>query len=239
MPLDFSAQQRADHAVLGLPGSHLSGDSNKQTSPARSLLLTMPFTVLLKDLTLQPSAVHDGDTSWGFPGGASGKEPTCQCRRHRRQGFDPWVRKIPWRRAWQPTPAFLPGESHGQRSLASYSHKELGLHRTSLITCSLLQEVVLGLVHDHGSSWNTHTQWEKENPRQTLAACQSIPVLTTEGPVSTGQGGRCVLPSSFQGPRLSARAVACVPPYVHHKQIVLVCQKYIQRYNLKYDVLTN
>ena len=37
-----------------------------------------------------------------------------------RDGFKPWVRKIPWRRAWQPTPVFLPGESHGQRSLASY-----------------------------------------------------------------------------------------------------------------------
>ena len=35
--------------------------------------------------------------------------------------FDPWVRKIPWRRAWQSTPVFLPGESHGQRILAYYS----------------------------------------------------------------------------------------------------------------------
>ena len=41
--------------------------------------------------------------------------------RRKRPGFDPWVRKIPWRRAWQPTPAFLPGESHGQRSLVGYS----------------------------------------------------------------------------------------------------------------------
>ena len=38
---------------------------------------------------------------WGFPGGASGKEPTCQFRRHKRCGFDPQVGKIPWRRAWQ------------------------------------------------------------------------------------------------------------------------------------------
>ena len=44
-----------------------------------------------------------------------------QCRRQRRCGFDPWVRKIPWRRAWQPTPVLLPGESHGQGSLAGYS----------------------------------------------------------------------------------------------------------------------
>ena len=39
----------------------------------------------------------------------------------KRHGFDPWVRKIPWRREWQPTPVFLPGESHGQRSLVGYS----------------------------------------------------------------------------------------------------------------------
>ena len=55
------------------------------------------------------------------PTGASGKEPTCQCRRHKRYRFDPWVGKIPWRREWQPTPVFLPGESHRQRSLVGYS----------------------------------------------------------------------------------------------------------------------
>ena len=41
--------------------------------------------------------------------------------------FDPWVNKIPWRREWQPNPIFLPGKSHGQRSLAGFSprgHKE-------------------------------------------------------------------------------------------------------------------
>ena len=38
-----------------------------------------------------------------------------------RDRFDPWVRKIPWRKAWQPTPVILPGESHGQRSLKGYS----------------------------------------------------------------------------------------------------------------------
>ena len=58
----------------------------------------------------------------GFPHGASSKEPACQCRRHKRHGFDSWVGKIPWRRARQPTPVFLPGESHGQRSLAGSTH---------------------------------------------------------------------------------------------------------------------
>jgi len=54
-----------------------------------------------------------------FQCGASGKESTCQRGRHKRCRFDRWGRKIPWRRVWQPTPVFLPGESHGQRSLAS------------------------------------------------------------------------------------------------------------------------
>ena len=53
----------------------------------------------------------------GFPGGAGGKESICQ---YRKREFDPWVGKIPGG-AWQPTPVFLPGTSHGQRSLTGYS----------------------------------------------------------------------------------------------------------------------
>ena len=55
---------------------------------------------------------------------SSSKESACQ---HRRYRFDPWVRKIPWRRAWQPTPVFLPGKFHRQRNLrgsSSWSCKE-------------------------------------------------------------------------------------------------------------------
>ena len=55
----------------------------------------------------------------GFPGGARGKELAYQCRRPKRLSLSPWVRKIPWRRKWQPTPVFLPGKFHGQRSLVS------------------------------------------------------------------------------------------------------------------------
>ena len=57
----------------------------------------------------------------GFPGGVSGKEPACQCRRRKRHRFDSWVRKIPWRRMWQPIPVFLPGESHRQEPGRLYS----------------------------------------------------------------------------------------------------------------------
>ena len=54
----------------------------------------------------------------------SGRQSACQCRRCKRLGFDPWAGKIPWSRKWQPTPGFLPGKSHGQRSLAGYSRTE-------------------------------------------------------------------------------------------------------------------
>ena len=68
----------------------------------------------------------------------SGKESTCQCRRCKRHGCDPWVGKTPWRRKWQPTPVFLPGKFPGQRNLVSYSPwgcKELD--RTEWLTLAL------------------------------------------------------------------------------------------------------
>ena len=57
----------------------------------------------------------------GLPRWLSSKEPTRQCRRCRTHGFSLWFGKIPWRRKWQPSPVFLPRESHGQRSLVGYS----------------------------------------------------------------------------------------------------------------------
>ena len=56
--------------------------------------------------------------AWWFPRWFSGKESACQCMRH---CFDPWVGKIPWGKKWQPTPVFLPGESHGQGNLVGCS----------------------------------------------------------------------------------------------------------------------
>ena len=58
----------------------------------------------------------------GIPRWHSDKESTCQCRRHKRRGFNPWVEKmIPWSRKWLLTPVFSPGKFHGQRSLVGYS----------------------------------------------------------------------------------------------------------------------
>ena len=74
---------------------------------------------------LNPGLYDTGLSCW-----LCGKESACQCRRRRRHGFDPWVKKIPWRKKWLPTPVFLPGKVRGQRSLAGFSswgHKELDL----------------------------------------------------------------------------------------------------------------
>ena len=59
-------------------------------------------------------------------------------RRQKRHGFDPWIQKIPGRRKWQPTPVFLPGKPHGQRSLVGYSAwgpKELDMTEHTHMDC--------------------------------------------------------------------------------------------------------
>ena len=78
-------------------------------------------------ITESPEILFLNNARWAFPGGVSGNKPACQRRRSKRRGFDPWVGKMPWRRAWHPTPVFLPGECHGQRSPVGYSpwgHRE-------------------------------------------------------------------------------------------------------------------
>ena len=106
------------------------------------------------------------------------KESACQCRRYRRWGLDPWVGEIPWRRQWQPTLIFLPGESHEQRSLVGYSpwgHKELDTTEHTHLApysqwlqlslfivwrcCRGGQQFTLYVEHCVGGSWNVYW-WE-------------------------------------------------------------------------------
>ena len=63
-----------------------------------------------------------------LPRWLTGKESTCQCRRHKKSGFDPWVGKILWSRKWQPTPVFSPRKFHGQRTLVDspWDYKRVG-----------------------------------------------------------------------------------------------------------------
>ena len=95
----------------------------------------------------------------GLPRWLSGKESGCQCSRHKRCRYDPWVGKIPWKRKWQHTPVFLPGEFHGQRSqvgCSPWGHKELDT--TEQLT----------LTHRHAHT-HTHTHRLK-NQRMAAAA---------------------------------------------------------------------
>ena len=73
------------------------------------------MTVMGGGWALPRSLISCSGSQGGFLGGASGEEPAYQCRRH-----ETWIRSL-GKRAWQPTLAFLPGESHGQRSLVGYS----------------------------------------------------------------------------------------------------------------------
>ena len=83
--------------------------------------LILNRSVLATEIACLSSWKRDELWASGLPRWLRGEEFTCQCRRCRRCGLDPWVGKIPWRRKWQPTPVFLPGESHGQKNLADYS----------------------------------------------------------------------------------------------------------------------
>ena len=101
-----------------------------------------------------------------FPGGTSGKEPTCQCRRCERCRFDPWVGKIPWSREWQPTPVFLAGIFYGQMSLtgvhgicketwmsdwAQHRSKHLSLPGTKLVLICIFSVKSLSLTTSYPS----------------------------------------------------------------------------------------
>ena len=115
----LSARQEAQVQSLGRKDSL----EEKTVTHSNILAGTMPWT---KEPSRLQSRGPQKSQTWlstcilitGLLWGLSGKESACLCRRG---GFDPWVWKIPWRRAWQPTPVFLLGESHGQRSLAGYS----------------------------------------------------------------------------------------------------------------------
>ena len=112
----------------------------------------------------------------------SSKESSCSAgdAGDTRRGFNPWVGKIPQRRAWQPTPVFLPGESHGQRSLVGYSPQ--GGKESDMTE-------VTGREHEHTYYYSATT-----HPQQTLLIDPSIPCHCTEiqpqqsSPDSTSEG---------------------------------------------------
>ena len=110
-------------------------------------------------------------TPLGLPWWLTGKESTYNVGRCGRHRFDPWVGKIPWSRKWQPTLVFLPGQSHGQKSLVGYSpwgHKELDTtERLSMITPLLL--MVGNNVRKCPFSWKIHAVFRGE-----VSVCQQL-----------------------------------------------------------------
>ena len=100
--------------------------------------------------------IMEGNSMQGLPWWPSGKECACQCRRH---GFSPVVGKMPWRRKWQPTPAFLPGKSHGQRNLALFAQG-----------CKVVRDNLATKQHQHAKPWKRRS----EGPGHGDKECTSL-----------------------------------------------------------------
>ena len=116
LSMEFSRQEYWSRLSFPPPGD-LSDPGSKPVFPVSSSLTGRFFTT--EPPGKASSSVSYVDTV-GLPRWHKGDGFTCQCRRHRRCRLHPWVGKIPWRRKWQPTPVFLLGKFHGQRSLAGY-----------------------------------------------------------------------------------------------------------------------
>ena len=132
---------------------------------------------------------------WGFPGGARHEEPDCQCRRHKRHGFDSWVGKIPWRRAWQPIPIFLPGESHGH-----FQDLEIMLTLRTFF-CEISDQIyTLGI-------------WESEECGFGSNQCSTHP-----------RWMHCPTPCQLHIPCQSLLGASCIHSCALQRQVVLRCQ---------------
>ena len=105
---------------------------------------------------------HDWVTKHQHSQSTSGKGPDCQCRICKRLGFDPCIGKI-WRRAWQPTPGFLPGESHGHRSLAGYSPQDYKqLSNQGFYKMRIIFLLILPFFHSHSPSMDWCFPWQPD-----------------------------------------------------------------------------
>ena len=156
--------------------------------------------------------------------GVTGKEPTCQCRRCKRSGFDPWIGEIPWRRKWQCTPVFLPRESHGQRSLLGYGPWG---HKESDKTAVMAQRA-------RELGWSTATAARHITTR-SASFLHSKRSSSTDSyfcrwhnmPLGASQGFACSLESSsttLKGATMESQCdfykIPCICPPHHHSQIL-------------------
>ena len=117
-------KQRSSHRCGRTAGKAASLEARKEGKSWRAAQGSLRLSAMLHVMELREAEASVMEVGV-FLVALVAKNPSAN--RCPRQGFSPWVRKSPWRRAWQPTPVFLPGESHGQESLAGYSpwgHKD-------------------------------------------------------------------------------------------------------------------
>ena len=105
-----------------------------------------------------------------WPRWSSGKESACQCKRRRRFGFDPWVGKIPWSSKWQPTPVFLPGKCHGQRSLGVTVH---GVAESQTLLSTHVLVFVIQASKRAGSAWWLNRK-KRRLPNSKFSGCLEV-----------------------------------------------------------------
>ena len=98
--------------VIKMPGLWEEKETGRRVN---STTVFSSFSQCLSGSELLTTTIRLSQVAWEV------KNPPVNARRQKRHRSHPWVGKISWRRAWQPTPVFLPGEAHGQRSLAGYS----------------------------------------------------------------------------------------------------------------------
>ena len=113
LPIGFPRQEYWSGLPVPTPG-HLPNPGKDPVSIASPPLADGFFT------TVPPGKPFNNNASYGLPRWFSGKESACQHRRLKSFGINPWVRKISWRRKWQPALVFLPEKSHEQRDLVGY-----------------------------------------------------------------------------------------------------------------------
>ena len=143
---------------------------------------------------------------------------TCICLKCKKSGFDPWVRKILWRMEWLPTPVFLPGESHGQKSLEGYSLS--GRKESDTTECS--RKVYTGCSPKSPRSCPSSYPWEpyrtpisfrgdtawKKQPHARKVRCNKLWPLSEDGSADT----TWVLHDSLQFTKSSYRPLAQATP---------------------------
>ena len=117
------------------------------------------------------------------PSGTSGKKKKTHLPmqvRHKRCWFNPWIGKIPWRRAWQSTPVFLPRESHGQRSLErhnSWGHKETEAHHLSYSLLLFLLTVESFSIF----GYKEHSQFDFSIDHLVISMCRIVSCVVGKG----------------------------------------------------------